>query len=91
VIGADGAYSGVRQSMYRTMMEQGILPKPDQEEFKIGYTAVVGVAKGLDPKKYPGLLDEDCKFNQIIYSDNSSVRLCVLYRTINQPVIMVLY
>jgi 2-polyprenyl-6-methoxyphenol hydroxylase-like FAD-dependent oxidoreductase len=73
VIGADGAYSGVRQSIYKQMSDKGILPKADQEDFRIGNTSVVGVAKGLDPQKYPSLNDRYSHFNTVVYNDNRMV------------------
>jgi hypothetical protein len=82
VIGADGAYSGVRQCMYKIMDSKGVLPKSDLKDFKIEFTGVFGVARGLDPNKYPALNAEDCKFNLNIYNDNSTVsaiRLLVCY------------
>ena len=73
VIGADGVNSGVRQSIYRTMDEKGILPKSDLEDFKIEFTGIYGMARGLDPNKYPALKAEDSKFNKALYNDNSIV------------------
>lgn len=55
LIGADGAYSGVRQSLYRYLDEHGILPKSDLEDLSIGYTCMVGVAEPKDVDKYPQL------------------------------------
>ncbi|KAF9106487.1 hypothetical protein BGX27_009142 [Mortierella sp. AM989] len=55
LIGADGSYSGVRQSLYKSLDEQGLLPKADLEEFSIAYTLMVGVADTKDPEKYPEL------------------------------------
>ncbi|KAF9350057.1 hypothetical protein BGX26_011706 [Mortierella sp. AD094] len=72
LVGADGAYSGVRQSMYRRMDEKGILPKSDLEDFSIGYTTIVGVATPSNPGKYPKLRDEYSSFNQILYGGSSN-------------------
>ncbi|KAF9412100.1 hypothetical protein BGZ76_005232, partial [Entomortierella beljakovae] len=71
LIGADGAYSGVRQSMYKEMEIKGLLPKEDLEDFSIGYTVTVGVAKA-DPKKYPMLNESRSKFNQVIFNGDSN-------------------
>ncbi|KAF9408657.1 hypothetical protein BGZ76_005816, partial [Entomortierella beljakovae] len=72
LIGADGAYSGVRQSMYKEMNEKGIpLPKEDLEDFSIGYTVVVGVAKA-DPEKHPLLEETNNKFCQILFNGDSN-------------------
>ncbi|KAF9426460.1 hypothetical protein BGZ76_002757 [Entomortierella beljakovae] len=78
LIGADGAYSGVRQNMYRQMDDKGILPKSDKEGFSIGYTVIVGVTKPSDPEKYPILKQENCKFDQIVYEGNSNCYIMTL-------------
>ncbi|KAF9344761.1 hypothetical protein BGX26_003938 [Mortierella sp. AD094] len=55
LVGADGAYSGVRQSMFKCMNEneKGFLFKADPEDFTINYTTTVGVATPSNPEKYP--------------------------------------
>ncbi|KAF9379186.1 hypothetical protein BGX21_002717 [Mortierella sp. AD011] len=53
LVGADGAYSGVRQGIYKLMDEKGVLPKEDLEDFKINYATIVGVATPSNPKNYP--------------------------------------
>ncbi|KAF9998252.1 hypothetical protein BGZ80_006822, partial [Entomortierella chlamydospora] len=50
LVGADGAYSEVRQSMYKLMDEKGTLPKVDLENFKINYTTIIGVATPPNPE-----------------------------------------
>ncbi|KAF9429959.1 hypothetical protein BGZ76_001046, partial [Entomortierella beljakovae] len=77
LIGADGAYSGVRQSLYKEMESKGLLPKEDLEDFSIGYTVTVGVAKA-DPKKYPILEEERGKFCQVIFNGDSSCHVVPL-------------
>ncbi|KAF9161708.1 hypothetical protein BGX21_002051 [Mortierella sp. AD011] len=78
LVGADGAYSGVRQSMYKLMNDKGILPKADQEDFKINYTTIVGVATPSDPEKYPKLKEEYSDFNQVIYGDGANCYVITL-------------
>ncbi|KAF9350056.1 hypothetical protein BGX26_011705 [Mortierella sp. AD094] len=78
LVGADGAYSGVRQSMYKCMEENGILPKSDLEEFSIGYTTIVGVATPSDPEKYPQLKDECTSFNQVLFGDGANCYIAPL-------------
>ncbi|KAG0010615.1 hypothetical protein BGZ80_001313, partial [Entomortierella chlamydospora] len=78
LVGADGAYSGVRQSMYKLMDEIGILPKVDLEDFKINYTTIVGVATPPNPEKYPKLKEEDSSFNQVIYGDGANCYVITL-------------
>ncbi|KAI8345674.1 hypothetical protein B0O80DRAFT_267847 [Mortierella sp. GBAus27b] len=63
LVGADGAYSGVRQSLFKRMDAQGLLPKSDLEGFTIGSINMVAVADPKDPSKYPQLKDEFCHFS----------------------------
>ncbi|KAF9096063.1 hypothetical protein BGX27_001175 [Mortierella sp. AM989] len=72
LVGADGAYSGVRQSIYKRMDEEGILPKSDLEDFSISYTTIVGVATPSNPDKYPQLKEELAVFNQILYKGGAN-------------------
>ncbi|KAF9998228.1 hypothetical protein BGZ80_000833 [Entomortierella chlamydospora] len=76
--GADGAYSGVRQSMYKLMNEKGILPKEDLEDFVINYTNIVGVATPSNLEKYPKLKEGDKIFNQVIYGDGGNCYIVTL-------------
>ncbi|KAG0354059.1 hypothetical protein BGZ54_001869 [Gamsiella multidivaricata] len=72
LVGADGAYSGVRQSLYKRMAETDMLPKVDQEGFSIGYVSMVGVTSPQDPEKYPILKDSYAHFSQVLGDDNCS-------------------
>lgn len=74
LVGADGAHSGVRQSLYRRLSEEGILPKSDLEAFSIGYTTIVGVASPSNPEKYPRLAEDGAAFQQILYNDSCNVK-----------------
>ncbi|KAG0009214.1 hypothetical protein BGZ80_002627 [Entomortierella chlamydospora] len=78
LVGADGAHSGVRQSLYRRLSEEGSIPKSDLEGFSIGYTTIVGVATPANPEKYPQLKEENSTFNQILYDDNCNCYIITL-------------
>lgn len=52
VVGADGAYSAVRQSMYEQLRAKGVLPASDLEELPFSCTCLVGQTKVLDPEVY---------------------------------------
>ncbi|KAG0009213.1 hypothetical protein BGZ80_002626 [Entomortierella chlamydospora] len=77
LIGADGAHSGVRKSLYEQLDEQGILPKSDLEAFSVGHTAIVGVATST-PEKYPQLKEEDANFSQILYEGSGNCYVITL-------------
>ncbi|KAG0266143.1 hypothetical protein BG011_003130 [Mortierella polycephala] len=66
LVGADGAYSAVRQSLYKHMEKKKELPKSDSENLALGYISMVGTTGSLDPLKYPQLKDPECHFAQVI-------------------------
>ncbi|KAG0266140.1 hypothetical protein BG011_003127 [Mortierella polycephala] len=51
VIGADDAYSAVRQNRYKEMDSQGILPESNKKNLTIDYICMVGVAEHRGPEK----------------------------------------
>ncbi|KAF9926265.1 hypothetical protein FBU30_004125 [Linnemannia zychae] len=69
LVGADGAYSSVRQNMYKELSAKGLLPKVDAKPLGYDYDCLVGVTNPLDPKKYPILEEEYCEF-QIVLGKN---------------------
>ncbi|KAH7044691.1 hypothetical protein BKA57DRAFT_87270 [Linnemannia elongata] len=70
LVGADGAYSGVRQALYKRMEKAGTLPPSDLDELTKGYICMVGTTEPLDPEQYPGVNSEDANINQIISKDS---------------------
>ncbi|KAF9392199.1 hypothetical protein CPC16_003510 [Podila verticillata] len=64
LIGADGAYSTVRQSLYESLEKDGKLPETDKEGLGMPkYICMVGTTQPLDPAKYPGLEDDITHFS----------------------------
>ncbi|KAF9283045.1 hypothetical protein BGZ88_010689, partial [Linnemannia elongata] len=57
LVGADGAYSAVRQRLYETLKKEGKLPKSDQEELPFSCTCLVGQTQVLDLEEFPQLKD----------------------------------
>ncbi|KAI1317163.1 hypothetical protein EDD11_008954 [Mortierella claussenii] len=72
LVGADGAYSGVRQSLYKRMDEQGLLPKKDREDLAVANVCMVGVAVPKNPAKYEQIQEERAHFSTTL-GDNSKV------------------
>ncbi|KAG0204889.1 hypothetical protein BGX33_008243 [Mortierella sp. NVP41] len=66
LVGADGAYSGVRQALFKRLAKDGTLPPSDADELRKGFICMVGTTGPLDPAKYPGVDDEIANINQII-------------------------
>ncbi|KAG0033415.1 hypothetical protein BGZ81_008501 [Podila clonocystis] len=53
LIGSDGAYSGVRHSLYKEMKDKGCLPASDDEDLKACHMSVLGTTRPLDTTLYP--------------------------------------
>ncbi|KAF9958155.1 hypothetical protein BGZ70_009301 [Mortierella alpina] len=66
LVGADGAYSGVRQAMYKKIEKKGKLPDNDKEDFHVGFICMVGTTGPLDPERYPDLKSDIAKFTQVV-------------------------
>lgn len=66
IIGADGAYSSVRQSLYRQLKDNGLLAASDQRPLRYRYRALVGMTKPLDPGRFA-----------LIASEHSDTRMLV--------------
>lgn len=66
LIGADGTYSSVRQSLYKTLDEKGMLPQEDAKELEVGFTCIVGCTRPMDPEKYPVLKDNYGHFDTVL-------------------------
>ncbi|KAF9343934.1 hypothetical protein BGX26_005013, partial [Mortierella sp. AD094] len=66
LVGADGAYSGVRQSLYKLMQSNGQLPDSDTEVLSKCNICMVGTTDPLDPEKYPGISDPTSILYQMI-------------------------
>ncbi|KAG0006411.1 hypothetical protein BGZ65_008396 [Modicella reniformis] len=66
LVGADGAYSSIRQCMHKTLKEKGMLPKSDSEKLKFDQHCVVGITDELDPEKFPILKEDLCELYGVI-------------------------
>ncbi|KAG0279883.1 hypothetical protein BGZ95_011986 [Linnemannia exigua] len=69
VVGADGAYSAVRQRMYEQLKTKGMLPKADQEDLPFSCTCLVGQTNVLDPEKFPLVALPRSHYNSILAKD----------------------
>ncbi|KAG0082904.1 hypothetical protein BGZ92_011257 [Podila epicladia] len=66
LVGADGAYSGVRQSMYNQLKKEKKLPKRDDGVLPFTCTCLVGQTEPLDPKEFPEIEEEHCRCSCIM-------------------------
>ncbi|KAG0355300.1 hypothetical protein BGZ54_001217 [Gamsiella multidivaricata] len=76
LVGADGAYSGVRQSLYKQLAREKLLPKNDEGELSMRYICLVGTTEFLDPEKHPYLMDEFSHFEIVLAKDSSESVAC---------------
>lgn len=67
LVGADGAYSGVRESIYRRLKQQNRLPANDQEPMKLTHLSILGVSKALDPAIVPVMEDNHSWFQLMLF------------------------
>ena len=66
IVGADGAYSAVRQRMYEQLKAKNLLPKEDQEDLPFSCTCLVGQTKVLDPEEFPIIKEAICQFRAVL-------------------------
>lgn len=74
LVGADGAYSGVRQSLYQTLKKDGKLPLSDSEHLSFKYVSLVAQTEPLDPEEFPELKREDSPFQCTVGDNKYSVK-----------------
>ncbi|KAF9177637.1 hypothetical protein BGZ51_004674 [Haplosporangium sp. Z 767] len=72
LIGADGAYSAVRQTLYKSMLKKGLkVPKSDMAPLRFDSNCVIGVTNVLTEEEYPVLKDKTGDFHVIIGKERS--------------------
>ena len=71
LVGADGAHSGVRQHLYKTLQRENKLPHSDAKDMSKGFMAMVGTTSPLDGEKYPFVKSTTSTFNQVIVRGTS--------------------
>ncbi|KAF9154183.1 hypothetical protein BG015_001640 [Linnemannia schmuckeri] len=71
LVGADGAYSAVRQQLYRILLKEGKLPASDQEELPFSCVCLVGQTRPLDPEEFPVLKEPLAQFKSTLGNNNA--------------------
>ncbi|ORZ04202.1 hypothetical protein BCR41DRAFT_426043 [Lobosporangium transversale] len=59
LVGADGAYSTVRECLYKELEAQGTLPKGDSEPLPFNSVLVLGTTNELSPEEFPELNSDE--------------------------------
>ncbi|KAG0039982.1 hypothetical protein BGZ83_002669 [Gryganskiella cystojenkinii] len=65
LVGADGANSAVRHSLFDNMKYDRILPIADEQQSNIGFTSLEGTTESLDPVRY-SLPNDQCLQHQVL-------------------------
>ncbi|KAF9997165.1 hypothetical protein BGZ80_007065 [Entomortierella chlamydospora] len=71
LVGSDGAYSSVRQSLYNLMKKEGCLPSSDGEDMKVCDMSVLGTTNSIDPSIVPLSKDEFSRCDIVLGYKNS--------------------
>ncbi|KAG0040747.1 hypothetical protein BGZ82_010565 [Podila clonocystis] len=69
LVGADGAYSSVRQNLYKALNAKGKLPKADNADLPFNSVCLVGQTMPLDPEEFPHLKDSHTWFETMVSQD----------------------
>ncbi|KAF9353302.1 hypothetical protein BGX26_008918 [Mortierella sp. AD094] len=69
LVGADGAYSKVRETIYQELMSLDLLPESDAKSLDVTHLCVLGVSKTMDPKKFPSVKEEFSEFELMIFRE----------------------
>ncbi|KAF9277910.1 hypothetical protein BGZ68_008912 [Mortierella alpina] len=69
LVGADGAYSAVRQSLYKQLRDAGKLPSNDGKSLPYSCVCLAAQSAPFDLEKFPELKDEKCHFNNVLAQD----------------------
>lgn len=73
LVGADGAYSNVREQLYSALKAKGSLPTSDEEPLPFNCVCLVGQTEVLDPEEFPGLKLHRSHFVSMIKSGSYKV------------------
>ncbi|KAG0326531.1 hypothetical protein BG000_001342 [Podila horticola] len=62
LVGADGAYSGVCQSLYKQLNDENLLPSSDDGVFPFSCTCLVGQTEIVDTAQFPEIISTDSHY-----------------------------
>ncbi|KAG9071664.1 hypothetical protein KI688_005877 [Linnemannia hyalina] len=66
LVGADGAYSAVRQCLYAKMKKANTLPNFDSQPLPFSTVCLVGQTRVLTPDEFPDIALEECQFRNVV-------------------------
>ena len=66
LVGADGAYSGVRQSLFKELRKKGMLPTNDGKQLSVNYSTLVGTTNALGEDFHPHMKESTSHHSAMI-------------------------
>ncbi|KAF9904123.1 hypothetical protein EC991_003000 [Linnemannia zychae] len=69
LVGADGAYSSVRQNLYAKLKKDNILPPSDALPLPFSTVCLVAQTRPLTPEEFPEIALDECQFRNTIGTD----------------------
>ncbi|KAG0378189.1 hypothetical protein BGX24_004531 [Mortierella sp. AD032] len=81
LVGADGAYSAVRQNLYEKLKKDRILPTSDAKDLPFSCVCLAGHSGTLDPEKFTELKDPQCHFYNTLGTDKPYSESSKLHNT----------
>ncbi|KAF9203186.1 hypothetical protein BGZ49_006682 [Haplosporangium sp. Z 27] len=69
LVGADGTYSAVRQSLYDQLNKNGKLPSSDKEPFHYSTICLVGQTRPMEPANYEYTDDNVCTYESVLMDE----------------------
>ncbi|KAG0011662.1 hypothetical protein BGZ81_002050 [Podila clonocystis] len=66
LVGADGAYSAVRQSLYKSLKIDKMLPASDNVSLPFSCVCLVGQTEPLDPEDFPHMKEAQSQANTVL-------------------------
>jgi 2-polyprenyl-6-methoxyphenol hydroxylase-like FAD-dependent oxidoreductase len=86
LVGADEAYSAVRQNLYERLKKEGKLSVDDQKPASFSCVSLTAQTNPLDPEMFPELNENGCHFNNIVaHNKPYSVRFHLLSSLLSHP------
>ncbi|KAI1299079.1 hypothetical protein EDD11_006499 [Mortierella claussenii] len=71
LVGADGAYSGVRQNLYEQLRKEGKLPPNDDKALPYSCVCLLGQSFPMDPGLIPEVNESICHYKNVLAADKS--------------------
>lgn len=71
LVGADGAYSAVRDRLFEQMEKENILPIADKTGLTAGNICIAGTTRPLDPTKFPIVKHDHTRFMNYVGQGNA--------------------